>query len=178
MMHISPEMIREQRFRVKISGGFDKEEVINFLMGVAEDMEEVMEENNLLKSELETMRGKQRDLEDIFLSAKQFADEKKRISEQEATVSLAEARNTAAAMLAEAQQKIDEADQKGSELEDEARARAREIIEASEQAKGALEKDILELKVKRMNLFAELRSVMESYQNWLKELGNVDQGRP
>ncbi|HNY65907.1 MAG TPA: DivIVA domain-containing protein [Deltaproteobacteria bacterium] len=176
-MHITPEMIREQRFKVKLSGGFDKEEVVNFLVGVAEDMEEIAEENSLLKSELEAMRSKQRDLEDIFLSAKQFSDEKKRLSEEEASATVAEARNTAAAMLAEAQQKIDEAEQRGQELEDEARARAREIIEASEQAKEALEKEILELKVKKMNLFAELKGVMDSYQNWLKELGNVDQGR-
>jgi cell division initiation protein len=176
-MHITPEMIREQRFRVKLSGGFDKEEVLNFLMGVAEDMEEIMEENALLKSELETMRGKQRDLEDIFLSAKQFSDEKKKLAEEESSVAIAEARNTAAAMLAEAQQKIDEADQRGREIEDDARTRAREIIEASEQAKDALEKELLEIKVKRMNLFAELKSVMESYQNWLKEMGNVDQAR-
>jgi cell division initiation protein len=176
-MHITPEMIREQRFRGKLSGGFDKEEVINFLMGVAEDMEEILEENALIKSELETMRGKQRDLEDIFLSAKQFSDEKKRIAEEESSMVLAEARNTSAAMVAEAQQKIDEADQKGRELEDEARTRAREIIEASEQAKDALEKEILEFKVKRMNLFAELKSVLESYQGWLKERENVDQAR-
>jgi DivIVA domain-containing protein len=176
-MHITPEMIREQRFRVKLSGGFDKEEVINFLMGVAEDMEEIMEESTLLKNELETMRGKQRDLEDIFLSAKQFSDERKKVAEQESSETMAEARNTAAAMLAEAQQKIDEAEQRGRELEDEARSRAREIIEASEQAKEALEKEILELKVKRMNLFAELKTVMDSYQSWLKEMGNVDQAR-
>jgi cell division initiation protein len=176
-MHITPEMIREQRFRGKLSGGFDKEEVINFLMGVAEDMEEIMEENSLLKSELETMRGKQRDLEDIFLSAKQFSDEKKKLAEEESSVVMSEARNTSAAMIAEAQQKIDEADQKGREMEDEARIRAREIIEASEQAKDALEKELLELKVKRMNLFAELKSVLESYQGWLKERENVDQAR-
>ena len=175
-MHITPEMIREQRFRVKLSG-FDREEVTNFLLGVAEDMEEVMEENSLLKSELETMRGKQRDLEDIFLSAKQFSDEKKRAAEQESATALAEARNTAAAMLAESQQKIDEAEQRGREIEEDSRARAREIIEASEQAKGALDKEILELKVKRMNLFAELKSLMDSYQNWLKEVENVDQAR-
>jgi len=175
-MHITPEMIREQRFRVKLSG-FDREEVTNFLLGVAEDMEEVMEENSLLKSELETMRGKQRDLEDIFLSAKQFSDEKKRAAEQESATALAEARNTAAAMLAESQQKIDEAEQKGREIEEDSRARAREIIEASEQAKGALDKEILELKVKRMNLFAELKSLMDSYRNWLEEMENVDQAR-
>lgn len=175
-MHLTPEMVREQRFRVKLSG-FDKEEVINFLMGIAEDVEEVMEENALLKSEIEGLRSKQRDLEDIFLSAKQFSDEKKRLAEQESHVMLSEARNNAAAMIAESQQKIEEAEQKASEMEEGARKRSREILEDAQQTKITLEKEIMEIKVKRMNLFAELKSVIESYQNWTREMANVDSGK-
>lgn len=175
-MHLTPEMVREQRFRVKFSG-FDKEEVVNFLMGIAEDIEEIMEENNLLKSEIETLRSKQRDLEDIFLSAKQFSDEKRRIAEQESSVMLAEAKNNAAAMIAEAQQKIEEAEQKAGEMEEEAGKRSREILEDAQHTKATLEKEIMEIKVKRMNLFAELKSVIESYQNWTKEMTHVDPGK-
>ncbi len=175
-MHLTPEMLREQRFRVKLSG-FDKEEVINFLMGIAEDIEEVMEENRLLKSEIEMLRSKQRDLEDIFLSAKQFSDEKKRVAEQEAHVMLAEARNNAATMIAEAQQKIEEAEQKASEIEEDARKRYRDLLDDAQQTKATLEKEIMEIKVKRMNLFAEIKSVIESYQNWTKEMSNVDPGK-
>lgn len=175
-MHLTPEMIREQRFRVKLSG-FDKEEVVNFLMGIAEDLDEILEENNLLKSEIETLRSKQRDLEDLFLSAKQFSDEKKRMAEQESQITLAEARNNATSMLAEAQQKIEEAEQKAGEIEEEANRRTRELLEEAQQTKATLEKEILEIKVKRMNLFAELKSVIESYQNWTKEMAGVDSGR-
>ncbi len=177
-MHLTPEMVREQRFRVKLSGGFDKDEVINFLMGIAEDMEEIMEENNLLRSEIETLRSKQRDLEDIFLSAKQFSDEKKKVAEQESQNLLSEARNSATAMMAEAQQKIEEAEQKTRDIEEEARGKAQEILNEAQQTKSALDKEILELKVKKMNLFSELKTVIESYQNWVKEMGNVDTGRP
>lgn len=175
-MHLTPEMVREQRFRVKLSG-FDKGEVVNFLMGIAEDMEEIMEENALLKSEIESLRSKQKDLEDLFLSAKQFSDEKKRLAEQEAHTMTAEAKNTAAAMLAEAQQKIEDADQKGREIEEEAQKQAKEIIEEAKQAKANLDKEILELKVKRMNFISEIKSVIDSYQNWIKETAHVDSGR-
>lgn len=175
-MHLTPEMVREQRFRVKISG-FDKDEVVNFLMGIAEDMEELIEENALLKSELETLRGKQRDLEDIFLSAKQFSDEKKLVAEQEAQLLTSEARNQAAAIIAESQQKIEDAEQKAREIEEGARSRVQEILGEAQQAKADLDKAILELKVKRMNLFAELKSVIDSFQHWTKEMENVAQGR-
>ena len=138
-MHLTPEMVREQRFRVKLSG-FDKDEVINFLLGIAEDMEEIMEENNLLKSEIDALRGKQSALEDIFLSAKQFADEKKKSAEEETQIMLAESRNTSAALIAEAQQKIDEAEQKAAEIEQEANARARELLDEAKQTKAFLER--------------------------------------
>lgn len=175
-MHLTPEMVREQRFRVKLSG-FDKEEVVNFLTGIAEDMEEIMEENALLKSEIEALRGKQKDLEEIFLSAKQFADEKKKAAEQEAHTVSSEAKNTAAAMLAEAQQKIEDAEQKVREIEEEAHKRAGEILEEAKEAKATLDNEILELKVKRMNFIAEIKSVIASYQNWINESAHVDSGR-
>lgn len=143
-MQLTPEMIREQRFRGRLSG-FDKEEVTSFLVGIAEDMEELLEENNLLKSELDSMKEKQKDLEDLFLSAKQFSDEKKRLAEQEAQMKIAEAQE-----------------------------RAREILSEAQQMKSALEKELTELKAKRTNLFTELRSVLDSYQNWIREMGNVD----
>jgi len=175
-MHLTPEMVREQRFRVKLSG-FDKDEVVNFLLSIAEEMEEIMEENALLKSEIEALRSKQKDLEEIFLSAKQFSDEKKRAAEQEANTVTAEAKNTAAAMLAEAQQKIEDADQKAREIEEEALKRAGEILEEAREAKANLDREILELKVKKMNFVAEIKSVIESYQDWINESANVDTGR-
>ena len=175
-MHLTPEMVREQRFKVKLSG-FDKDEVANFLMGIAEDMEEIMEENALLKREIESLRSKQKDLEEIFLSAKQLSDEKKRAAEQEAHTVTAEAKNTAATMLAEAQQKIEDADHKAREIEGEAQKRAAEILEESRGAKASLDKEILELKVKKMNFIAEIKSLIESYQDWINESTNVDSGR-
>lgn len=172
-MQLTPEMIREQRFRGRLSG-FDKEEVTSFLVGIAEDMEELIEENNLLKSELDSMKEKQKDLEDLFLSAKQFSDEKKRLAEQEAHLKIAEAQRKATAMQAEARQKIEGADQKAREIEEQARERAREILNEAQQMKSALEKELAELKAKRTNLFTELRSVLDSYQSWIREMGNVD----
>ncbi len=172
-MQLTPEMIREQRFRGRLSG-FDKEEVTSFLVGIAEDMEELLEENNLIKSELDSMKEKQKDLEDLFLSAKQFSDEKKKLAEQEAHLKISEAQRKVSAMQAEAQQKIEGADRKAREIEEQAHERAREILNEAQQMKSALEKELTELKAKRTNLFTELRSVLDSYQNWIREMGNVD----
>jgi cell division initiation protein len=169
-------MIREQRFRVRFSG-FDKEEVVSFLVGIAEDMEELMEENSLLRSELDALKERQKDLEDLFLSAKQFSDEKKKLAEQEAQLKTSEAQKKASAMLAEAHQKIEGADQKAREIEEQAQVKVREILKEAQQMKAALEKELAELKAKRTNLFTELKSVLDSYQNWIREMGNVDPSR-
>ena len=172
-MQLTPEMIREQRFRTRFSG-FDKEEVAGFLVGIAKDMDELLEENNLLRSELGSLKEKQKDLEDIFLSAKQFSDEKKRLAEQEAQLKTAEAQRKASAILSEANEKIEAADHRAREIEEQAHAKAREILKEAQQIKASLEKELAELKAKRANLFTELKSVLDSYQNWIREMGNVD----
>lgn len=172
-MQLTPEMIREQRFRSRFSG-FDKEEVLAFLVGIAGDMEELMEENALLRSELDSMKERQKDIEDLFLSAKQFSDEKKKLAEQEAQTRSAEAQRKISAMIAEANQKIEIADGKAREIEEQAQEKAREILKEAQHTKAALEKELAELKDKRTSLFSELKSVLDSYQGWIREMGNVD----
>ena len=172
-MQLTPEMIREQRFRSRFSG-FDKEEVLAFLVSIAGDLEELMEENALLRSELDSMKARQKDIEDLFLSAKQFSDEKRRQAEQESQARSAEAQRKVSAMIAEANQKIEAADAKAREIEEQAQERAREGLKEAQLTKSALEKEIAELTAKRASLFSELRSILDSCQNWIREMGNVD----
>ncbi|MFY9398686.1 MAG: DivIVA domain-containing protein [Desulfomonilia bacterium] len=172
-MQLTPEMIREQRFRSRFSG-FDKEEVLAFLVSIAGDLEELMEENALLRSELDSMKARQKDIEDLFLSAKQFSDEKRRQAEQESQARSAEAQRKVSAMIAEANQKIEAADAKAREIEEQAQERAREVLKEAQLTKSALEKEIAELTAKRASLFSELRSILDSCQNWIREMGNVD----
>jgi len=172
-MQVTPEMMREQRFKVKLSG-FDKDEVTSFLIDIAEDLEELLEENSLLKSELDTMKNKQKDLEDLFLSAKQFSDEKIRKAETEAAVITSEAQKQAASLEEQAQLSIAEAENKNNESLDEAQKKAEEILTDARQKKADLEQELLELKAKKSNLISDLKGVLNSCQSWIREMGDVD----
>lgn len=171
-MKLSPEMIREQRFKVRISG-FDKNEVVAFLMDMAEDMEMLIEENSMLKSDMETVQRRQKDLEDLFLSVKQFSDEKMKRADVDAKSILSEAEKKASDIQLAASQKLAEAEQKAQELQTQAVLKAREVLKEVERSRNEIEKSLSELKNKRTSLFAELKSTLDSYQAWLKDQGNV-----
>ena len=171
-MKLSPEMIREQRFKVKLSG-FDKNEVIAFLMDMAEDMEMLIEENSMLKSEVETVRHRQKDLEDLFLSVKQFSDEKMKRVDLDASAILADAEKKASDIQLSANQKLVEAEQKAQELHTQVTLKAREVLREAERSKKEIERGLTDLKNKRTTLFTELNAILDSYQAWIRDQGNV-----
>ncbi len=171
-MKLSPEMIREQRFKVKLSG-FDKNEVIAFLMDMAEDMEMLIEENAMLKSEVETVRRRQKDLEDLFLSVKQFSDEKMKRVDLDASAILADAEKKASDIQLSANQKLVEVEQKAQELHTQVKLKAREVLREAERSKKEIERGLADLKNKRTTLFTELKAILDSYQAWIRDQGNV-----
>jgi len=171
-MKLSPDMIREQRFKVRLSG-FDKNEVVAFLMDMAEDMETLIEENSVLRSEMETVQRRQKDLEDLFLSVKQFSDEKMKRADVDAKALLSDAEKKASEIQLSANHKLVEAEQKAQELQTQAALKAREVLKEVERSKNEIEKGLAELKNKRAALFTDLRAILDSYQAWLRDQGNV-----
>jgi cell division initiation protein len=171
-MKLSPEMIREQRFKVKLSG-FDKNEVIAFLMDMAEDMEMLIEENSMLKSEVETVRRRQKDLEDLFLSVKQFSDEKMKRVDIDANALLANAEKKASEIQLAANQKLVEAEQRAQELHTQVTLKAREVLREAERTKIEIVQGLADLKNKKTTLFTELKSILDSYQAWIRDQENV-----
>lgn len=171
-MDMSPDMIREQRFKVKLSG-FDKNEVITFLMDIAEDMEEIVEENRLLKSEIETVQRRQKDLEDLFLSVKQFSEEKRKQVELDAQNILSNAERKALELENAAERKISDAESKTQELIVQTNQKAREILRDIERTKADLEQEVAMLREKKSSFLSELQGVLHSYQNWVRDQGHV-----
>lgn len=172
-MHVSPEMIREQRFKTKLSG-FDKNEVIAFLLDIAEDMDALMEENRALKGELDTVQRRQKDFEDLFLSVKQFSDEKMKRADVDARNILTEAEKRASEIQLAANQKLSETEQKAQEMISQATQKVREILKEAERSKADLDRGVAELKEKKASLFTELHAILESYQGWVRNQGHVD----
>jgi len=172
-MQVKPEIIREQVFRTTLRG-FDREEVRGFLMVVADTMEDLVDENHALRTELESMRAKQRDLEDLFIQAKRFSDERFAQANYDAQRIIDDAQQRAAALQEKGQFLIEKAEQEAREREDLARQKAREIIFEVEKTKVNLECQIIELKNRKVSLFADLKGKLEASQTWLKEMGDVD----
>jgi len=171
-MKVTPEMIREQRFKVKLSG-YDKNEVIAFLMDIAEDLEMLIEENTVLKSDMETFQRRQKDLEDLFLSVKQFSDEKMKRADLEARNIISEAEKKASEIQLAANQKLLEAEQRSQELQLQATHKAREVLKETEKAKNEIERSLADLKNRKGSLISELRAILDSYQSWIRDQGNV-----
>jgi DivIVA domain-containing protein len=172
-MQIKPEMIREQTFKARLRG-FDQEEVKGFLMSIADILEEIMDENRSLHNELDVMRAKQKDLEDLFLQAKRFSDEKLEQATLDAQRVMGEAGQKAKEIQEQAQKLLEKAELEAKDQEDIARQKAREILFEMEKQKIALEREIIELKTKKTSLFAEIKAVLAASQTWLKEMAGVD----
>ncbi len=85
-MKITPLDIQQQQFRVhRLWGGFDIEEVDNFLDLVAHEVEELIKENNLLREEdqrrlarIQELEGEREKIRETLLSVQQITEEMKK----------------------------------------------------------------------------------------------------
>ncbi|MEA2101524.1 MAG: DivIVA domain-containing protein [Thermodesulfobacteriota bacterium] len=186
-MRTTPDMLREQRFKTRMKG-FDKDEVIYFLSDLADDMDVLYEENDLLKLKLDKLETRQTELEEVLLSAKKFSDERLEHAREEAQRLMDEAKTRADDLHGKVLRKMEgaqtkaegiqaKAEQHAKEIKDAAKQKAEEILSEVQTEKTGLERDIIELKAKKSSLFSELKAVLDSQMSWIKELVNVDTGK-
>ncbi|HUU50159.1 MAG TPA: DivIVA domain-containing protein [Nitrospinota bacterium] len=149
-MKITPLDIRQQQFNVRFRG-FDAEEVDTFLEIVANEYEEIIEENKKLKGELEKKK------EQIKL----YMENEEKLKR----------------MLKSNQKLKDEiAGTAGKEAQliiKDAELRAREILGSSHKEVEKIKIEIQELKKHKKQLQIKIRSIIESY---LKLLEKEDEG--
>lgn len=110
-MRLSAMDIRQQQFAVKLFRGFDPPEVDAFLEEVADDWEELVKENNLLKEQLATLEDhkkatedQNRTLQESLILAQKMAEEFKDNSRRAAEIVLREAQLQAEKLLEQARQ--------------------------------------------------------------------------
>lgn len=155
-MTLMPEDIQSKQFHVRFRG-FDVEEVDGFLEQVAENFLMLLEENNTLKTridsmahDLEVFKQDESSFKNAILSAQKVADEMKKKSRSEAN-----------RMLMQANAEV-------TQLKDEAN---REIA--------ALEARVDQLKGLQSRLLTDLRGVLNGYLDQLEEPSmNFGGGRP
>ncbi len=153
-MRISPLDIRQQQFAVRFRG-FDRQQVDAFLADVAEDYEQLVKENALLKEQLTALEERSRGIEqrekmlqDTLLTTQRLAEEMKDGAKREANLL------------------VREAELQGDKLLEEARA---------EEAK--IKAEILALKRTRRQLAEGLRVTLDMYQRLVaEEFGDAGAG--
>ena len=137
-MKITPLDIQQQQFRVRFRG-FDMVEVDNFLDVMANEIEELLRENNRLNEEerqktekIQKMERAERELRDAFISAQQFFEEMKNSARKE-----------------------------GDLIIEEAKATARKIMETAQTQAKQVETEIDPLKRQRAEVEATLKGILE-----------------
>ena len=111
-MKISSIDIQRQKFQVKLKG-YDQEEVRNFLLAIAEQIEELSRENDLLKQDLERMKEslseyqeKDRILKNTLVSAQKMSETMLHNTKKEAELIIKEAEFKATKMMEQAQTQV------------------------------------------------------------------------
>lgn len=154
-MRITPMDIRQQQFTVRTFGGFNRQEVEAFLDDVAEDYQQLIKENALLKEQLAALEERSRGIEDrekmlqdTLVTTQRLAEEMKESARREANLL------------------VREAELQGDKFLEEARA---------EEAK--IKAEILALKRTRRQLAEGLRVTLDMYQRLLaEEFGDAGAG--
>ncbi len=97
-MRITPLDIRQQQFTVRTFRGFDRQQVEAFLDDVAEDYEQLLKENALLKEQLATfeersrgIEGREKMLQETLVTTQRLAEEMKENARREANLLIREA---------------------------------------------------------------------------------------
>ena len=146
-MRITPVDIRQQQFSTRMFRGYDVQEVDAFLEDVAEDYEQLVKENALLKEQLaaleERMRGieeRERTLQETLITTQRVTEEMKESAKREAQLLVREA-----------------------ELQSE------KLMEAARAEEAKIKSEILALQRTRRQLFEGLRATIEMYQRMVAE---------
>ena len=157
-MKLTPQEILTQQFGVKVKG-YDRDEVKNFLVQVAETLENEIQENEKLKKKLEKVSEnllkfeKREDiLRDTLVSAQKFSAEIKNNSQKESELIIKEAE-----------------------------MKAEEIMKSAIDRQKDLKEEIRSLKFKRreietdlVNMLNSLKELIESYQKEDEEFDKVE----
>jgi cell division initiation protein len=147
-MRVTPLDIIQKQFSPARRGGWEPDEVRQFLEEVRESLEDVLKDNQRLKdevagrdAEIDELRSGEGDLKSTLLMARRLTDDIHRNARREADV-----------------------------IVGEARLEAERILLAATDERREMQADIVRLRSARARLIADLRAVLEAYQQTVAEL--------
>lgn len=146
-MRLTAMDIRQQQFSMKLVRGFDPQEVDAFLEEVADDFDELIKENDLLKDQLATLEERMKEVEarekmlhETLLTTQKMAEEFKESSKRAADIVL-----------------------------QEAQLQAQKHLEAAREEQGKLLADLEGLRRQRRQMADELLSTLGMYQRLVEQ---------
>jgi cell division initiation protein len=111
-MKLAPMDIQKQKFTIKFRG-YDEEEVHAFLSSIADQMEQLIKENDLLKKEVEHLKEsleeyieRENVLKNTLVSAQRASDQLRENAQKEAQILIKEAELKANKILESAQKQL------------------------------------------------------------------------
>ncbi len=113
-MRITPSDIEKQEFSVKMRG-YDKEEVRNFLLFIAQELSNLLLEMNELKKKylqaeerIKEMESREKILKETLIAAQRFSEELKANAKKEAEIMIKEAELKADQIISKAMERLRE----------------------------------------------------------------------
>jgi cell division initiation protein len=156
-MRLSAADIRQQQFAVKLIRGFDPPEVDAFLEEIADDFEELIKENNLLKEQLVALEernkgieARERTLQETLVTTQKIAEEFKENARAQADLERENARTQADLLVREGQ------------------LRADKLIQDSREEHVRLSADIGAMKRLRRQLIEEILGTLGKYKRLIE----------
>lgn len=148
-MRVTPLDIIQKQFTEARRGGYEPDEVRDFLDQVRESLEDLLRQNQRLRddisrrdAEIAELRGSESDIKNTLMLARRVSDDMERGARREADV-----------------------------IVGEARLEAERVLMAVSEERRELQTDIVRLRSSRARLVADLRAVLEGYTRTLEEVG-------
>lgn len=154
---ITPIEIRQHTFRKKTLGGYDIEEVQQFLSSLSMDWEKLIEENRKVNSELEKVQAKYNSLKEVEGMLQKTLHQ----AEQSTKDTLENARKRASLII------------------NEAEANAREVVRQGVEQRNNIDREISELCERRDEILMQLHIFLKTQTDRLAGFGkkNTNSGQ-
>ncbi len=149
-MRVTPLDIIQKQFAEARRGGYEPDEVRDFLDAVRESLEESLRQSQRLREELARrdaeiaeLRNSESDIKNTLMMARRISDDMDRTARREADI-----------------------------IVGEARLEAEKVLLAASEERREMQADIVRLRSSRARLLADLRAVIEAYSRTIEELSH------
>ncbi|MFQ5829551.1 MAG: DivIVA domain-containing protein [Candidatus Methylomirabilia bacterium] len=169
-MRITPTDVRQQEFRRQMFRGYDTQEVVNFLEDVADDYEQLVRENAVLKEQVAALSERVREVEDLKVALQETLITTRQLTEEMKDSARREAEEAKASARQDVEEMKDSARREAHLLIRDAELQGEKLLEAARAEEARIQNEVLSLKRIRQQLAQGLRSTIEMHQRLIAQV--------